>query len=52
MVAHTFNPALRRQSQANVCEFDASLIYKGSSRTARATERELISKNKQTKNPI
>jgi hypothetical protein len=32
-----------------VSEFEASLIYKVSSRTARATQRNPVSKNKQTK---
>lgn len=31
-------PALRRQSQAYLCEFEASLVYTMSSRTARAVE--------------
>jgi hypothetical protein len=30
-------PVLRRQRQVNLCEFEASLIYMVSSRTARAT---------------
>ena len=29
-------PARRRQRQADVCEFEASVVYKVSSRTARA----------------
>ena len=29
-------PALRRQRQVDLCEFEASLVYKASSRTARA----------------
>lgn len=33
-------PALRRQSQADVCEFEASVIYKDNSRMARATKKE------------
>jgi hypothetical protein len=37
-------PALRRQKQAD--EFEASLVYKVSSRTARAIQRNLVSKNK------
>jgi hypothetical protein len=32
-------PALRRQRQADLCECENSLIYGGSSRTARATQR-------------
>jgi hypothetical protein len=42
--------ALRRQRQADLCEFKASLVYKVSSRTARVTQRKPVSKNqKQTK---
>ena len=32
-------PALRRQRQADLCEFEASLVYRVSSRTFRATQR-------------
>jgi hypothetical protein len=32
-----------------ISEFEASLVYKVSSRTARATQRNPVSKNKQTK---
>ena len=38
-------PALRRQIQADLYEFKASLLYKASSRTARAvTQRNPVSK--------
>ena len=38
-----------RQRQASLCEFKASLVYRVSSRTARATQRDPVSKtNKQT----
>jgi hypothetical protein len=40
-------PALGRQRQ--IAEFKASLVYRVSSGIARATERNPISKNKQTK---
>jgi hypothetical protein len=40
-------PALRRQRQVNLCKFKASLVYRVSSRTARAIQRNLASKNKQ-----
>jgi hypothetical protein len=41
-------PELGRQMQADLCEFEGSLvIYAVSSRTARAVQRELVS-NKQT----
>jgi hypothetical protein len=35
MVAHTFNPSRGRR----ISEFEASLVYKVSSRTAKATQR-------------
>ena len=39
-------PALRRQR--DLCEFQASLVYRVSSRTARATQRNPVLKNNQT----
>jgi hypothetical protein len=27
MVAHTFNPSIQKQSQAGLCEFEASLSW-------------------------
>ena len=33
--------ALRRQRQVDLCEFESSLVYTESSRTARATSRDL-----------
>jgi hypothetical protein len=44
MVASAFNPSTGRQRQADLCEFEASLVYIVSSRTARAIQR-----NKKTK---
>jgi hypothetical protein len=38
-------PALGRQRQADFSEFKASLIYKVSSRTAKAIQRNPVSKN-------
>jgi hypothetical protein len=35
-------PALRRQRQADLCEFKASLDYKASFRIAKATQRNLV----------
>ena len=32
-------PALGSQRQVNLCEFEASLVYRASSKTARATHR-------------
>ena len=37
MVGHAFNPSIGRQRQEDLCEFEASLVYRASSRTARAT---------------
>jgi hypothetical protein len=34
-------PALRRQRQVDLSQFKASLVYKSSSRTAKATKRAL-----------
>jgi hypothetical protein len=39
-------PALGRQKQVNFCEFEASLVYKASSRTAKATQKNHVWKNK------
>ena len=44
-------PALRRQRQAELCEFKASLVYRVSSKTARVTQYKCLEKqqtNKQT----
>ena len=43
-------PALRRQRQEDLCEFEAKLIYRVSSRTARATYRETLSRKTKTQN--
>jgi hypothetical protein len=42
-------PALGRQRQEDLCEFWASLVYRTTSSTARATQRNPVSKDKQTK---
>ena len=40
-------PALRRQRQVNLCEFEVSLVYRVSSRTAKAvTEKPSLEKQK------
>ena len=41
-------PALGRQRQAGLFEFEASMVYKKSSRTVRVTQRNPVSKFKQT----
>ena len=38
-------PALGRQKQADPCESEASLVYRVRSRTARAAQRNPVSKN-------
>jgi hypothetical protein len=47
-VAHALIPALGRQGR-RISEFKASLIYRVSSRTARATQRKLVSKKQKKK---
>ena len=39
-------PALRRQRLADLCEFEANLVYRASFRTARAAQRNPDSKHK------
>jgi hypothetical protein len=45
VVAHAFNPSRGRR----ISEFKTSLVYKVSSRTAWATQRNPVSKNQKTK---
>ena len=49
MVAHAFNSSTRRERQVDLCEFKASLVYRASSRTARATQRNPLSKYQRKK---
>ena len=39
-------PALRKQKQVDLCEFEASLVYRMSPRTVMATQRTLVLKNR------
>ena len=39
-------PVLGRQRQAELCEFKAILVYRSSSRTAKAAQRNPVSKSK------
>jgi hypothetical protein len=41
--------ALRRQRQRDLCEFEASLVYRVSSRTAMPTQRNCLKKQNKTK---
>ena len=43
------NPALKRQKQADLCEFEANLVFKVSPRQAPKLQRNPVSKNKKTK---
>ena len=49
MAGHASIPALGRQRQATIYEFEASLVYRASSRTARATQRISETKKKEKK---
>jgi hypothetical protein len=49
VVAHAFNPSTWEAEAGRISEFKARLVYKVSSRTARATQRNSVSKNKKTK---
>jgi hypothetical protein len=46
LVAHAFNPSTWEAEAGGFLSFDASLVYKVSSRTARAIQRNPVSKNK------
>ena len=54
MVVYAFNPSTWRQRQVDICELEASLVYRVSSRIVKATQRNPVSKNKnknKNKNP-
>ena len=42
MVAHTFDPSTQETEAGGFLEFEASLVYRVSSRTARATQRNTV----------
>jgi hypothetical protein len=48
LMVHTFNPKHLGGRGRQISEFQASLVYRVNSRTARATQRNPVSKNKQT----
>ena len=51
-MAHAFNPSTWEARGGRISEFEASLVYRVSSRTARAIQRNPVLKNKQkTNNP-
>jgi hypothetical protein len=45
-------PALGRWRQEDLCEFEVSLVYRMSSRTARATQRNSVLKTKQQQQKV
>jgi hypothetical protein len=47
IVAHAFIPALRGLRQVDLCKFEDSLVYKASSRTATATQRNPVLKKQE-----
>jgi hypothetical protein len=49
-VTHAFDPSTRGGRGRRISEFEASLVYRVSSRTARATQRNPVSKNQKNKN--
>jgi hypothetical protein len=49
VVAHAFDPSTREADAGGFLEFEASLNYKVSSRTARAIQRNPVSKNQREK---
>jgi hypothetical protein len=47
VVRHNFSPSTREaERQVDFCESEASLVYKGRSKIAKATQRNSVSKNK------
>lgn len=53
MIADTFNPSSQEAKAArSFCEFEGSLVYTVNSRTARATQREPVSKHQNIKKGI
>jgi hypothetical protein len=50
VVTHAFNPSTREaEAGRQISEFEASLVFKVSSRTARATQRNPVWKNQPNK---
>ena len=49
MVAHTFNPSICEAEAGGFLEIEASLVYRVSSRAARAIQRNPLSKNQPNK---
>jgi hypothetical protein len=52
VVAHTFNHSTWRKRKVDLCEFEATLVYKASSRAARAMQRNPVWKIKKQNRTI
>ena len=52
MVDHAFNPSTWEAEQVGLSEFTVGLVYIVSSRTAEATQRNLVSTNKNKTNQL
>ena len=48
VMAHAFNPSTREAEDRQISEFEVSLVYRVSSRTARAIQRNPVLKNQKT----
>ena len=49
VVVHGFNPSTWEAKAGDLCEFKASLVYRMSSRTAKATQRNRVLKKQKKK---
>ena len=49
VVAHAFNPSTWKQRHVDLSEYEKNPIYKASSRTARATQKNPVSNKQQNK---
>lgn len=49
-MGHTFDQALRRQRPDNLCDLEASLVYRALSRAPRAVDKTCLKKAKRIKN--
>jgi hypothetical protein len=49
VVVNTFNPSTWEAEVGDLCELEASLVYRGSSRIAKATQRNSVWKNLKNK---
>lgn len=50
VVVHTFSPSIQEAEEGDLCEFEAILVYRASSSTAKDTERNPVLNNKKQTN--